>query len=371
MNTKLSGAILMAAVIVTACGRHSRSAEEMPEATIDVAFPEVDSVTLSNTYPGQLGAILEVSVVARVSGQLAAQYFKDGQYVEKGQVLFKIEDSKYRDAVQQADAALATAISTRDYAKSHYEAVKKALESDAVSKMEVNQAESSLRQAEASIKNAQAALETARTNLGYCTITAPISGMASAATMDVGNYVNGEMSAVTMTTLYDTSVLTARFAIDDSGEGSIPEGPKGENQPLFRHIPLTFSDSLSHKYYGDLSYVAPTLEASTGTLNLRCHIKNTYNELRPGMFVKVDLPYKELSDAILVKDASISTDQLGKFLYVVNDSDKVVYTPVKVGPLYRDSLRVIMSGIGPKSRYVTKALLKVRDGMTVRPHVVK
>lgn len=120
-----------------------------------------------------------------------------------------------------------------------------------------------------------------------------------------------------------------------------------------------------------MSYVAPALETSTGTLDMRCHIKNTYNELRPGMFVKVDLPYKKVSDAILVKDASISTDQLGKYLYVVNDSDKIVYTPIKVGPLYRDSLRVVTSGINPKSRYVTKALLKVRNGMKVTPRLIK
>lgn len=138
-----------------------------------------------------------------------------------------------------------------------------------------------------------------------------------------------------------------------------------------KHIPLSFADSVGHKYYGDMSYVAPALETSTGTLDMRCHIKNTYNELRPGMFVKVDLPYKKVSDAILVKDASISTDQLGKYLYVVNDSDKIVYTPIKVGPLYRDSLRVVTSGINPKSRYVTKALLKVRNGMKVTPRLIK
>lgn len=368
MNRKLSGAILAAAVIVTSCGGHKKSGEDMQEASIDVALPEIDSVTLSNTYPGQLTAISQVEVVARVSGLLTAQLFKDGQYVHKGDVLFRIEDSKYRDAVQQAKAALTTAISTRDYAKSHYEAVKKALESDAVSKMEVNQAESNLQQAEASIKNAQAELETANTNLSYCTITAPISGMASAGQMDVGNYVNGEVSAVTMTTLYDTSVLTAHFAIDEN-EGMITN-PKN-SEALFKNIPLSFSDSVAHKYYGDLSYVAPALEESTGTLDLRCHIKNVYNELKPGMFVKVNLPYKEVSDAILVKDAAISTDQLGKYLYVVNDSDRVVYTPIKVGPLYHDSLRVVTSGITPKSKYVTKALLKVKDGMTVKPHLVK
>lgn len=221
MNTKLTLAAIAAGIIASSCGGHKKADSETSEQTIDVALPEVDSVTLSNTYPGELIATSKVEVVARVSGQLLSKSFDGGQYVQKGKLLFKIEDSKYRDAVSQADAALATAISERDYASSHYEAVKKALQSDAVSKMEVNQAESSLQQAEAAIKNAKAALETARTNLGYCTITAPISGNITSASLDVGNYVNGDAGAISMATIYDTSTLIANFAVA-SDEGIEP-----------------------------------------------------------------------------------------------------------------------------------------------------
>ena len=74
---------------------------------------------------------------------------------------------------------------------------------------------------------------------------------------------------------------------------------------------------------------------------------------------------------MIVKDASISTDQLGKYLYTVNDSNKVVYTPVTVGDLYQDTLRIITSGIAPGTRYVTKAMLKVRPGMSINPVVTR
>ena len=361
MNIRPALAALAAGLLAASCGNHKNDNLHASAPTIDVAQPEVDSVTLSTTYPGELTAAQKVNVVARVNGQLMSKSFEGGQYVRKGTVLFRIEDSTYRDAVQQAEASLATALSTRDYAASHYEAVKKAFESNAVSRMEVKQAESSLNQAEASIKNAKAALESARTSLSYCTITAPISGLVSNSTMDVGNYVNGEGSAVVMTTIYNTSSLTANFSV--GSDQTVADS-------LLTHIPLMFSDPVAHQYHGDLSYVAPTLDTSTGTLLLQCKIPNTYNELRPGMYVKVNLPYKVESKAILVKDASISTDQLGKYLYVVNDSGTVVYTPIKVGPLYHDSLRVVESGINPDSRYVTKALLKVKDGMKVNPHLV-
>lgn len=367
MNTKFTLVALAASILATSCGGHKKADSHESEETVSVALPEVDSVTLSNTYPGELVATLKVDVVARVSGQLLSKNYTSGDFVKKGTLLFKIEDSKYRDAVQQAEAALATAKSERDYASSHYEAVKKALESDAVSKMEVNQAESSLRQAEAAIKNAQAALETARTNLSYCTITAPISGHVTSSPIDVGNYVSGEGAAVPMATIYDTTTLVANFAVESNQD--IEQDMAGSS--FLSHIPLNFSDSLAHTYYGDLSYVAPAIDSSTGTLALQCKIENKYNELRPGMFVKIDLPYKVEPHAILVKDASISTDQLGKYLYVVNDSNTIVYTPITVGPLYRDSLRVVNSGIGPKSKYVTKALLKVREGMKVKPDLVK
>lgn len=106
---------------------------------------------------------------------------------------------------------------------------------------------------------------------------------------------------------------------------------------------------------------------ATGTVSLRVAIPNPKGELKSGMYATVWLPTGVNPKAVLVRDASIGTDQLGKYLYVVNDSDKVVYTPVEVGELYQDSLRIISSGLKPTDRYVSRALLKVRDGMTVRP----
>ena len=137
---------------------------------VTVAMPEVDSLTLRKTYPGYTEATQEADVVARVNGHITRKYFDDGQYVAAGAPLFEIESTTYRDQVARAEAQLQTAIATRDYATREYQAMKKALESDAVSKMSVIQAESAANEAEAAVKNAHAALQTARTTLGYCTI---------------------------------------------------------------------------------------------------------------------------------------------------------------------------------------------------------
>ncbi len=371
-NTVKSYAIIaLVGMTLVACGGKKTDDTTAGLETVDVALPEIDSVILSNTYPGYLTAVKAVDVVGRVNGQLLSQNYKNGQQVTSGTVLFIIESTRYRDAVEQARAELATAISTRDYADSHYKAVKKALESDAVSKMEVIQAESSLKQAEASINNAKAALETAEKMLSYCTVRAPFSGEVSAAKFDVGSYIGGEGAPVTLAQIYDNSVMKAHFSIDDEQYMALIRGLQEQNNVNLKSVPLEFSDTLPHRYTGDLTYISPALNKSTGTVELECDIRNTYNELKPGMFVQVKLPYGTDPHAVLVKETSIGSDQLGKYLYVVNDSNKIVYTPIKVGEVYNDSMRVVTSGISAKTRYVTKALLKVRDGMEVKPRQVK
>ncbi|MCC8036875.1 MAG: efflux RND transporter periplasmic adaptor subunit [Bacteroidales bacterium] len=356
-------------LLLPSCKSHKKeTGEETP--TVDVALPLVDSVTLHKEYPGTLAAHEMVDLVARVDGYLRSQNYQAGQSVSAGQVLFTIEDSKYRDAVVQAQAELATAKSAYSYASDHYAAVKKALESDAVSQMEVTQAESNMNQSAASIRNAQAALQSAQTSLGYCVVRAPFAGKVTKSPYSPGAYLAGAAAPVTLATIYDDDYLFAYFAIDDGMYLQMVNAKGGRADKVsYDSIRVTFSEELPHKYYGNLNYMAPEIDSSTGTMKLRVRLDNPYGELKDGMYAKIALPYAVDPKAILVKDASISTDQLGKYLYIVNDSNMVVYTPIEVGELVNDSLRIVTKGITPKDRYVTKALLKVRNGMEVKPRL--
>lgn len=359
-------ALAASAPMFLSCKSDKHTSEAEGEETVSVALPVVKDVVLYNEYPGYLTANVSVNVVAKVNGQILSKNYESGGNVKQGQLLFKIDPSVYSDRVAQAQASLTTAISERDYAKEHYEAVKKALESDAVSKMEVVQAESDYEQSEAAIKTARAALETAQRNLSYCTVIAPISGMISTDNLSAGNYVTGESQPYTLATIYDITSVTANFSIEDSRYLDLLNSKEANDTLDFAHVPITFSEPLPHSYTGSISYMAPDIKQTTGTMNVQCKIMNPYSELRPGMYVKVSLPYDRINQAILVNDASIGSDQLGKYLYVVNDSSEVVYTPVELGELYNDSLRIVTKGIGPHDRYVTKALLKVRNGMKVK-----
>ncbi len=348
------------------CGKKpAGTEEEVPQ--VSVAAPMTDSVVLRQSYPATLSATQSADVVARVDGQILQILFTEGDFVKAGQPLFTIESTTYRDAVNQAQAALETAIAENEYAFKQCEAMKKALEADAVSKMDVIQAESNLRQSEASIKQARAQLETAKTKLGYCTVRAPFSGLITESMYSSGAYVGGEAAPVTLATIYANNTIYAMFSVSTERYMQVADTRGGKNLDL-DHVPVIVGDTTSTvTYEGKLDYASPDVSKSTGTVTLRLILDNPKGELRDGMFATVKLPYAIDSRALLVKDASISTDQLGKYLYVVNDSDKIIYTPIEVGDLYDDTLRIVTKGLRPDDRYVTTALLKVRDGMKVKP----
>lgn len=362
--------IMIAAVAVLAVGCHNNK-KESAEALMPVEVTPVvtDSITLYKNYPGTLTADRTIPVVARVNGTIVSMPYTAGAYVHQGDVLFTIDPVTYRNAVTEAEASLASARSQNVYAEGHYEAVLRASKSNAVSQMEVAQALTARDQSRSAVRNAEAQLSTARTNLGHCTITAPCSGHVSINEKSRGAYVSGEGSPVVLATVYDDAILQANFAIEDASFQRMFLNPNNRDLIDYKSIPLIFSEKLPHEYTADLIYLAPDVDASTGTLSLVANVDNKYNELKAGMYVTVRLPYKVDPQAMLIRDASIGTDQLGKYVYVVNDSDKVVYTPIKTGDLVADTMRVVSSGLRPGQRYVTAAMLKVRDGMTVKPYL--
>lgn len=355
-------------VFMTGCHKKDKATgDEIP--AINVAEAITDSVMLSKEYPGYIEAGSKVDVVGEVSGRLLSRNYKPGSRVAKGQVLFTIESTKYNDAVRQASAALNSAKSQQEYCSRQVEAMKSAYLKEAVSQMELLEAENELRQAEAQVNQASSDLTTARLMLEKCTVHAPISGYVSESLLDVGNYINGDGNPVSLATIYDNAEMTALFSIEDGEYRQLVSIDDSGN--IYRNMQLKFSTPMNHSYIADLYYEAPAVDQSTGTLQLRGKVPNPYNELKEGMYVSVNLPYGMNPKAILIKDAAISTDQLGKYVYIVNDSNKVVYTPVIVGPLVHDTLRVIEKGIGAGDKYVTEAILKVRNGMTVKPVLTK
>ena len=368
MKKKINIIALSGLLLITGCGKKETSVR-MEALPVEVAKPVVKNVTLTRDYPGYLTAENSVDIVGRVNGTLLSKLYPSGTKVKKGQTLFVVDPTLYQNAVKQAEASLKTAKANLEYAKSNYERMKEAIKSEAVSRIQLVQAESNVQSCEAAVSNAEAELKTARVKLGYCYIKSPMDGIADLAEYADGAYISGEGNPVKLTTVYRIDKLYSYFDISDNQylafellRASDTKIPEAEH-----FVTLRVGTDGSKTWQGKLNYLSPNFSLSTGTMRLRAELDNPDGVLKPGLYVSVTLPYATAEKAILVDNASIGTDQLGKYLYVVNDSNVVNVRHIEVGQLVDDNRRIVTSGLSPDERYVTKALMKVRQGMKIMP----
>lgn len=351
------------------CRSSSRGQEAAGLPDISVSYPVVDSVVLYQSYPGYLSSWKSVDLVARVNGYIEAVSYVSGQMVDSAQQLFVIEPTQYQDALKQAQSNLTTAKAHYYYARNNYTRMKEASRSDAISTIDLIQYRSEMEQAQAAVASAEAALSSARTQLGYCYIRAPFSGLVSKNIYGEGAYVNGATQQTVLATIYNDTKVFANFSIEDNQylQMLIRQTATKRKSVLPDRVEILFNRPLPKRYYGILDYMSPNVDLSTGTLSVRAVVENPDGELKNGMYVSVLLPYGTRPKGILVRDASIGTDQLGKYVYTVDADGRVMYRPIEVGQLVGDTMRLVNSGLSPDDRYVTKALLKVHDGMRVNP----
>ena len=360
--------IALSGMLITGCGKKETSAK-MEALPVEVAKPVVKDVTLTRDYPGYLTAATSLDIVGRVNGTLLSKNYVSGGRVKKGQTLFVVDPTLYENAVKQAEAGLKTAKANLDYARSNYERMKEAVKSDAVSRIQFIQAESNVETCEAAVSNAEAELKTARTNLSYCYIKSPIDGIADLAEYSDGAYISGEGNPVKLTTIYQDAQLYSYFDISDNQylAFELLRAADTKISKADHSVTLRVGTDGSKTWQGKLNYLSPSFSLSTGTMRLRAELDNPDGVLKPGLYVSVTLPYALAEKAVLVDNASIGTDQLGKYLYVVNDSNVVSSRHIEVGQLVDDNMRIVTAGLSPDERYVTKALMKVRQGMKIMP----
>lgn len=359
--------IIMALFMLTTACSHSKKSDADQLQSVDVTESVMDSVTSYLDFPGVIHSRSHADVVGRVNGMVVRKFFTPGDKVHAGQALFAIENNIYRDEADRARAALASARSQMEYASRKYDAVKRGYDAEAVSQMDLLQAQNALSTAREQVNTAKANLSTALTNLGYCTVKAPISGTITEADYNEGSYINGQGAPVVLAHIYDENKFGAQFNVTALQYQQILAANGGVTAGIYSKVPVQFRAPVSTHYTTNLDYTSPFVDTQTGNLVVKGDVYCHNGELRDGMFCTISLPLGGKQRKVVVKDAALGTDQLGRYLYTVNDSNRIVYTPVKVGALVKDSLRVIESGLKPGVKYVTKALLKVRPGMEVKP----
>ncbi|MBR4155089.1 MAG: efflux RND transporter periplasmic adaptor subunit [Bacteroidales bacterium] len=360
--------VLAAMTIFFSCKGKSNRNTNNPIPKIDVTKPLVMPIVLHREYPGYLKSNNIVDVVGRVNGYVIKQNFSSGQYINEGDLLYIIDPTIYENRVNQAEADLSSAEATLDYYENNYQRMLEASKSDAISQIDLIQAETNVRTAKANVKNAESALKTARITLSYCYIKAPISGYLTTSGAGEGEYVSGsDGNPFKLTTIYNNDPMYAYFNIEDNQYLMMRMQSQNWGAYLPKKVYVNMQEGDFPPIEATPNYISPYVNLKTGTLTLRAFFENSEYDLKSGMYCTVSLPYGENDNAILIPDASTGTDQLGRYIYVVDNNNIVSYRHIEVGEIIDDSLIHVKSGLSPDELFVTKALLKVRAGMKVEP----
>ncbi|WP_210495203.1 efflux RND transporter periplasmic adaptor subunit [Microvirga antarctica] len=341
-----------------------------PPAEVRVAQPVARAMTRSLDLTGQTNAAKRVDLVARVPGTLTDIRYKDGDAVKQGDILFVIEQDNYKLSLQLAEAAEAQQRALLVQSESDLARQKQLASRQAASEAALENALSKRDSAAAGREQTEAQVSQARLNLAYTEVKAPFDGIVSARLVDVGALV-GVGGPTRLASIVQADPIQVKFSLDEQVVLRIRAAMLQRNLTLadLGTIPVEIGldTETGYPHLGRLDYVAPELDASSGTLTVRAVVPNPNRVLLPGMFVRVRLPLQRDVPSLLVPDSALGANQAGRYLLVVNGADVVEERPVEIGELTDGGLRVIRSGVTASDRVVVGQLQAAIAGAKVRP----
>lgn len=333
-----------------------------PARQVFVTAVALESVRLWTRFAGRLTAVNTAEIKPRVSGEIQQVLFKDGQLVERGELLFVIDPRPYQAAVQQAKAQLASAESRTTLARDELARASKLVERKLVSDSIYDAAKNEYQVASAMIREAESAVVRTELDLQYAHIKAPFSGRISRAELTVGNLVEAGGSAPVLATLVSNQQLYAEFNVD---EQTYLQSIRITGNTASMPVELTLASD-DRVYRGKVHAFDNQLDISSGTIRARAIFDNTDGALTPGMYANVQLGAATEVEVLLIPTGAVGTNQDKKFVYVVGEDHIAAYREVTLGQ-YHKGQRVVLSGLQPGDQVVINGLAHIRPGMPVDP----
>jgi membrane fusion protein (multidrug efflux system) len=369
--------LIATALVIAGCSRadEQKAAKGgFPPAAVTVQDVKAVTVPVQFEYVGQTAGSKEAEVRARVQGVLERRTYQEGGYVKSGQLLFVIDPRPYAAQLQAAEADLARAQAQYAQVKRNFDRVKPLADSNALSRREYDEAVSNEEIGAAAIKQAQARLTEARLNLGYTTVSSPVSGYASRAQKSEGSLVTpGDESL--LTTVSQIDPIHVKFSVSEqeqlrlnqllaSGKVAAPSTEKGGKNGY--SVSIRLSDGSTYPRAGKLNFVDTRINPGTGSFDAQAEIPNPDHALLPGQFVRVVLQGAKRPDAILIPQRAVMDGPQGKFVYVPSKSkdgrDVALPRPVTVSDWvdFEGQQRwIVDSGLKPGDVVIVEGTAKI------------
>lgn len=359
------------AIGMTGCGNSNQ--QQMAQGA---AAPQIATMTvaygnsqLESSYPATIKGRTDIDIRPQVTGFITKVHVDEGQQVHKGQVLFTIDQVQYQAAVDAAQAGVKVAQTAVDNATLTESNKRKLLEKNIISQYEWQMAANALASAKAQLASAEAQLASAKKNLAYTEVVAPSNGVVGSIPNREGSLASPS-SVQPLTTVSDNSQVYAYFSLNEKDILALTEnGTKSLNSSVneMPEVTLKLATGQIYPEKGKVATVSGVIDNNTGAATVRALFDNNNGMLRSGSTGQVLIP-TSYDEVILIPQSATSEIQNIRFAYVVNDSNKIIATPIQVASLNDGKNFVVTSGLQPGQRIAVEGIgTTVRDGITIQP----
>jgi multidrug efflux system membrane fusion protein len=363
---------LSAAILLGIAFGGTAFAQDQQLPVVTAAKPVVREIVEDDEFVGRFDAVDQVAIRSRVSGYLDKVGFQDGALVNKGDLLFTIDQRPYQAAYDAAKSQIDVWSSLLEFSKAQLERAEELAKTGNIAASIVDDRRREYLSSQAQIQGATAALRTASLNLEFTEIRAPISGRIDRRLVSVGNLVQPDSTL--LTTIVTRDPIDFYFDVDerlyfsyarDAKErgGSMQEGAGGLD------VVVRVADRAEAVFKGKLDFAENRIDNATGTMRVRARFANPDGILQPGMFGRINVPGSLPHQGVLVPDEAIGADQDRRIVSVVDDAGMVSAKPVRTGPMI-DGYRVIREGLTGDETIIVNGLMHARPGTKVKVEMV-
>lgn len=349
--------------------------QDEPEQTVQ-NIPSVEAIRvypqnipLNLEYSARTQGSKETAVRARVGGILLKRNYTEGAKVNEGDVLFEIDPEPYKVALAQAQAKLSQTKAQLTAAESQWKRISKLFEERIVSEKSRDEAKANLEALEASLKLAQAEVDSAQLNLDYTTVTAPIAGITSMETVSEGSLIAVNNQLTTITQLDPIYVIFSAsenelFKLGSMVEKGLIVNTSAVNSTGRKKLnaQVRYNNGTLYPETGEIDFINPSIDETTGTLKLRATFPNPDKKLIPGQFVRLSLGNIVRKDALTVPQEAVMQGAKGAFVYRLSPQNMVESVAVETGAQTADGRWIVDEGLKAGDVVITNGLMKVRSG---------
>lgn len=359
----LASALALGLGLAPALAQDDTQAGNGDSPAVPVTYSEVRKQDISRVqvYSGRVEAIDTVELVARVQGYVETRDFQEGQLVKKGDLLFRLDQSLYMNAVEQAQAAVGTAQAQLTLAEQQYGRQQELTARDVQSVARLDEATAARDSAQSGLLSARAQLEQANINLGYTEIRAPIDGLAGRALASVGDLVSS--AAGPLVTIVSQDPMYVTFPVPQATMLEIRRRQQSGDSVQFE---LGLPDGSIYTSEGAFAFANNQATASTDSLLVRVSVPNPDGLLIDQTLVDVRVTSREAVEELTVPQQSLLLDQEGSYVLVVDQDNKVQRKRIKTG-VQRNGFIVATEGLDEGDKVIVDGLQKVQPGAEVKP----